>query len=170
MIQKSDNPDNSNPTENSRNEDETVEFNLPLLQPLSKAPLGGGIPTYILGPQDKIDECMNLHLSFGPVYKISNEEIKEQWEFTLNYAARGLDRPKLTKLLHANRILFKQIFVKELGLLDCLMYQMLRGEYFGLDDEGNEVKMYVYSFDLKHFTQLNIILRPSTYRHCIAFV
>jgi len=138
-------------TENSRKEDEAVEFDLPPLQPLGKAPLGGDIPTYILGPQDKIEEFMSLHPSFRPVYKISDEVTQERRELALNYAARGLDCPELTKLLHAGRILFKQIFVKKLGLLDRLMYQPLRGEYLGLDEEGDEVKMYVYSFDLKRF-------------------
>ncbi|KAE9388991.1 hypothetical protein BT96DRAFT_1071730 [Gymnopus androsaceus JB14] len=141
MVHKDPTNNLADTTDNSRKEDGAAEFDLSLLQPLGKAPLGGGIPTYILGSQDKVEEFMNLHPSFRPVYKISDEDTQERRELALNYAARGLDRPELTKLLQAGRILFKQVFVKELGLLDHLMYQPLRGEYIGSDDEGDEVQM-----------------------------
>lgn len=56
----------------SLKKDEFTTIDLMPLQPLGKAPLGGGIPTYILGPLDKIEGFMNLHPAFRPMSEKCN--------------------------------------------------------------------------------------------------
>ena len=74
MVHKDPTNNLADTTDNSQKEDGAAESDLSRLQPLGKAPLGGGIPTYILGSQDKVEEFMNLHPFFRPVYKISDED------------------------------------------------------------------------------------------------